>query len=342
MKPSARTITITHTAESGPAPQAPATLLAAWRWWLAPALLALALALLFADPFIGDWDALDYTINAVHGTPSTMALGRILFIFFNHALWLFAHKVFQLQVEQAYLLFKYAVAVQGALAVVACWALARELSGSVYTATVAGLLVAVSPVFVMYSGQVMTDVPSVLIVAVALVMHLRGLRSGRVWLVLCGAALLGAGVNVRETVMFYGPWLALAPFVCGWKFRAKEIGWTLVACALFLLMALAPFALWYAANPHDYREAWRGWRETMSAEIARHPVELSNIYQFLLFFFALSPMTVVALPAAIRQEWREKRLSPLLLAALVGLFANILLFFNYSTVINWRYFLTGL
>lgn len=343
MKPSARTITITHTVESPLAPHAPQqTVLAAWRWWLAPALLALTLAILFADPFIGDWDALDYTINAVNGTPSTMALGRILFIFFNHGLWLFAHKLFHLPAEQAYLLFKYAVAVLGSLAVVACWTLARDLSGSVYTATVAALLVAVSPVFVMYSGQVMTDVPSVLIVAVALVMHLRGLKSGRVWLVLCGAALLGAGVNVRETVMFYAPWLAFAPFVCGWKFRAREIGWTLLACVLFLVMALAPFAAWYAANFHDYRASWQVWRETMNAEIARHPVELSNLAQFLLFFFALSPMMVVALPVAVRQEWRRNKLSPLLLAALVGLFANLLLFFNYSTVINWRYFLTGL
>ncbi len=307
-----------------------------------PALIALCLAVLFADPFIGDWDALDYTINAVNGTPSTMALGRLLFIFFNHALWLVAHKIFHLQAEQAYLLFKYAVAAQSLLAVVACWTLARDLTRSIHAATVAALLVALSPVFVMYSGQVMTDVPSVLIVAVALVLHLRGLRSGRVWLVLCGAALLGAGANVRETATFYAPWLVIAPFVCGWKFRARELALTLLACAVFLLMAFAPFAAWYALDVHGYRASWQVWRVTTSAEIARHPVELSNLYQFVLFFFALSPLTVVALPAAVWQEWRARKLSPLFLMSLVGLFANLLLFFNYSTVINWRYFLTGL
>ncbi|HEY0547279.1 MAG TPA: glycosyltransferase family 39 protein [Pyrinomonadaceae bacterium] len=342
MTPSAKTITITPTVENQTAPPPLPTVLAAWRWWLAPALVALAFAVLFADPFIGDWDALDYTINAVNGTPSTMALGRILFIFFNHALWLISHKIFHLQAEQAYLLFKYAVAAQGFLAVVACWTLARDLTGSLHTATVAALLVAVSPVFVMYSGQVMTDVPSVLIVAVALTVHLRGLRRGRVWLVLLGAALLGAGANVRETATFYAPWLVIAPFVCGWKLRAREIGWTIAACVVFVTTALAPFAVWYAMDLNGYRTSWQVWRETMNAEVTRHPVELRNLYQFLLFFFALSPLTVVALPAAIWREWREHKLSPLLLTALMGLFANLLLFFNYSTVINWRYFLTGL
>jgi 4-amino-4-deoxy-L-arabinose transferase-like glycosyltransferase len=50
----------------------------------------------------------------------------------------------------------------------------------------------------------------------------------------------------------------------------------------------------------------------------------------------------VSLPFALWNEWRERKLSPLLLLALVGLFADFLLYFNYSTAVNWRYFLTGL
>lgn len=294
------------------------------------------------DPFIGDWDGLDYTINALHGTPSTMALGRFLFIFANHALWRIAHAVFNLQADQAYLLFKYAVVAQSPLAVIACWTLARDLTRSLQAATIAALLVAVSPIFVLYSGQVMTDVPSLLIVTLALIIHLRGLRKRRMWMVLAGAALLGAGVNVRETAAFYAPWLALAPFVCGWRLRGHEIAWTLAACAVFLVLAFAPFTIWYAADVNGYRAAWHGWRESMRAEIALHPVKLRNLIPFLLYFFALSPMLLVALPVAAWQEWRARKLSPLLLMALVGFFANLLLFFNYSTVINWRYFLTGL
>lgn len=340
MTPSAKTKTITHKVEDEtPLPK----LGAAWRWWLLPALIALGFALYFTDPFIGDWDGLEYTINAVNGNPSSMALGRLLFIFTNHALYRIAHAVFHLRADQAYLLFKYAVIAQGPLAVMACWTLARDLTRSMYSATIAALLVAVSPVFIIYSGQVMTDVPSVLLVTLALIIHLRGLTTRRMWMVLLGAAVLGAGANVRETATFYGPWLAIAPFVCGWKLRRpRDIAWTFFACLVFLIMAFVPFAVWYAMDINGYRIAWHGWRESMRAEVAIHPVELRNLFQFFVFFLALSPLAVVAFPMAAWNEWRRRRLSPLLLMALAGLFANFLLFFNYSTVINWRYFLTGL
>ena len=54
---------------------------------------------------------------------------------------------------------------------------------------------------------------------VALIVHYRGVQQERVWLVIAGAALLGLGVNLRETMGFYAPWLIVAPFVCGWKFQ---------------------------------------------------------------------------------------------------------------------------
>src|SRR5229473_6767151 len=112
-----------RTSANGPA------LFSAWRWWLPPAAVALVFILVFVDPFIGDWDALEYTLSALRGVPSSMALGRGLFILFNHALYVFAHAVFHLQPQQAYLLFKYAVVAQGPLAVIACWKLAHDLSG---------------------------------------------------------------------------------------------------------------------------------------------------------------------------------------------------------------------
>jgi hypothetical protein len=50
----------------------------------------------------------------------------------------------------------------------------------------------------------------------------------------------------------------------------------------------------------------------------------------------------LSLPFAAIREWRQHKLSPLLLLGLMGLFADLLLFLNYSTTINWRYFLAGL
>src|SRR6185369_2939490 len=97
----------------------------AWRWWAPPALIALALVLYFVDPFIGDWDGMDYTMLSIAGYPSSMALGRNLFIFGNHALYSVAHSLFHVQPDNAYLIFKYAVVAQVPLAIITCWILAR-------------------------------------------------------------------------------------------------------------------------------------------------------------------------------------------------------------------------
>jgi len=284
---------------------------------------------------------MDYTILSLAGYPSSMALGRNLFIFGNHALYEIAHVFFKVQPEQAYLLFKYAVVVQAPLAVVACWTLARDFSRSIQAATLAALFLAFSPVFVLYGGQVMTDVPSVLLLAVALLIHYRGVQTERVWLVLAGAALLGMGVNLRETIGFYAPWLVLAPFVCGWKFGRRQILIVAVSCLLFFLCATGWFAFWFLTDEH-YRSIWFGWRESMWQETARHPVTLRNLRPYFAYFFITAPLLLAALPFALWNEWRERKLSPLLLLGAMGLLADLTLFLNYSTAVNWRYFLTGI
>jgi hypothetical protein len=319
----------------------PLSFWSAWPWWCVPAAIGLTLVLLFVDPFVGDWDGMDYTMLSLAGYPSSMALGRNLFIFGNHALYEIAHSLFNVQPEHAYLLFKYAVVVQAPLAVIACWILARDFSKSVQAASLAALFLVFSPVFVLYGGQVMTDVPSVLLLAVALIIHHRGLQRQRFWLVLLGAALLGLGVNLRETMAFYVPWLVVAPFVCGWKFRRRQILIVLSSCLLFSLCATGWFAFWFFTDEH-YRSIWYGWRESMLQEAARHPVTLHSLRPYLAYFFISAPLLFISLPFALWNEWREHKLSPLLLLGLMGLLADLTLFLNYGTAVNWRYFLTGL
>jgi hypothetical protein len=310
-------------------------------WWSIPALLGLGLVLYFIDPFIGDWDGMDYTILSVAGYPSSMALGRNLFIFSNHYLFVIGRRLFQVSPENAYLIFKYVVVAQAPLAVIACWALARRMSGSVHSATIAALMLVFSPVFVLYGGQVMTDVPSVLVLAVALILHVYGLEKKNLMLVLCGAGLMGLGVNLRETIGFYLPWLIIGPFVYGWRFRARDIFYISLSCVVFLALAFGWFSYWFISDPH-YRSVWHGWRESMRDESSRHPVALANLKPYILFFFISAPLVFLTIPFSPFMEWRKRRLSPMLALFFVAFFADLLLFFNYSTTVNWRYFLTGM
>ncbi|MDQ1559462.1 MAG: Dolichyl-phosphate-mannose-protein mannosyltransferase [Pyrinomonadaceae bacterium] len=271
-----------------------------------------------------------------------MLFGRMLFIFTNHAAYRVARALFGLQTEHAYLLFKYMVVAQTPFAIVACWTLARELTGSLRAATVAALMLALSPFFIVYSGQAMTETPSILLLSIALVTHLRGVRARRMWQLCLGAALLGLCVNVREPVGFFGLWLLVAPACYGWKLRGRELLLTAATALIFLTCALAPFAVWWLADVGGYRGAWYGWVASMRAESALHPVKLANLVPFAQLLFIAAPVTVAVLPFALRREWRERGLSPLLALACVGLFCNLMLLANYSTVINARYQLTGL
>lgn len=312
-----------------------------WRWWLIPAVLGLGLVLYFTDPFIGDWDGIDYTMLSLAGYPSSMALGRNLFIFGNHALFITARALFNIQPENAYLVFKYAVVAQAPLAVVACWFLSFKLSRSEYTATVAALLIVFSPVFVLYGGQVMTDVPSVLLLSTALIIHLNGIQQKSLWRILLAAAIMGLGMNLRETIGFYAPWLALGPLAFGWRVGRRELFYVAASFVVFFLFGFGWFGYWFVTDPH-YRDIWFGWRESMLEESTRHPVALVNLRPFVVYLFITAPMVFLTLAFAPFSEWRKHRLSPLLALWIVGLFSDFLLFFNYSTTVNWRYFLTGL
>lgn len=310
-------------------------------YWLPPALTGLVLALVYLNPFIGDWDGLDYTIASIRGEPSSMAIGRALFTLTNHALFMIAHKLFGVGAEHAYLIFKFAVVAQVPLAIIAAWIFARDLSGSVKSATVAALLVALSPIVVIYGGQVMTDVPSVFVSTAALAVYLRGAQTKRIWLLFAGALLLGLAVNLRETAGFYLPWLVFAPLAGGWK-PDRRTGMAIAASVvLFFLIAFGIFALWFATHA-EYRVTWNIWLDATRSEAARHPLQLANVKPFLIYMFLASPLILVALPLAAWREWQARRWSLLLLAAACGLAADAMLILNYSTVINWRYFLAGL
>ena len=139
----------------------------------------------------------------------------------------------------------------------------------------------------------------------ALVIHLRGVQRRSAGLMLLGAALLGLGVNLRETVGLYLPWLVIAPFVGGWKLDRRSIALVGSCVMIFFVCALAIFAYWFASDA-GYRATWHIWLVSTQIESARHPLSLGNLRPFLIYFFLVAPLTFVALPLAAWKEWRER------------------------------------
>jgi hypothetical protein len=312
-------------------------------YWIAPAILSLVLALYFQDPFSGEWDSLDYTVYAVKSWfPSTLLLGRILFIYVNRIAYLASSTFLGLQAQDAYLLFKYMVIFQTPLAIISMWVLARELTNSARSATLAALILTLSPFFISMSGQVMTEIPSVLIFCVAITIHIRGLRARRIPLIMAGAALLGFGVNVREGVGLFGVWLALAPFVYGWKFDSRSLQLILATGLIFIICALGPFAVWFLSDLDRYRFHWlRCWAGSAS-EAQRHPISFDNLAMLFRWFFLTSPLAFWLIPFATWWQWSTARMTPVLLLGILGTTANLSLILHYSMVLHGRYSLTGL
>jgi len=115
----------------------------------------------------------------------------------------------------------------------------------------------------------------------------------------------------------------------------------LASCVVFVVLGLGWFGYWFITDQH-YRWVWYGWRESMRDESARHPVQLSNLRPYVMLYFISAPLVFLPNLFAPVLEWRKRRMSPMLLLWAIAFFANLLLFFNYSTTVNWRYFLTGL
>ena len=159
-------------------------------------------------------------------------------------------------------------------------------------------------------------------------------------MVIAGAGLIGLGVNLRETVGFYAPWLVLAPFLLGWKLRRREILIVADSVVFFSCLGLGWFGYWFITDP-DYRSIWFGWRESLRQESARHPVTLAT-WPYIVYFFISAPLVLLAFPFAAINEWRQRKLSPLLALGIMGMVADLALYLSYSTAVNWRYFLTGL
>src|SRR3979490_1165119 len=112
-------------------PPSEKSFLRAYHFWLAPALVALALTLIYLNPFIGDWDGLDYTVFSLPPQAPSIPWRRSLFTLFNHGRFKVAPAFFGVQPEDAYLILRRRMRGPIPEAVIVCWILARDLTGSV-------------------------------------------------------------------------------------------------------------------------------------------------------------------------------------------------------------------
>lgn len=305
--------------------------------WIPLLLVSWRLAWKFQDPFITDWDGFDYTVYAVHNSPSPLGLGRALFLAYNHVLWKIGHGLFGIPVEHAYLVFRYGVIAQAGPAVVGFYALCKELTASRLAAALSASMIALSPFYIAYSGRVMSEIPAFLILSWSLWLLFRSLRNANTRGFLAGAALVGLSVNMREFGLFY---LWIIPVVA--HFYGLSWKRSLVGLAIAVVTALSGFLLWAAFSPEYYLPAVVKWWTLSAKERRIHNVTSENFWFLRTFSYQCSCAATLTGPMALVWLWRKRALRPLWLLGIAGLAANLVLLLNHDLSVNPRYVLTGI
>jgi len=305
--------------------------------WLPLACISWWLAWKYQDRFISDWDGFDYTSAVIEGEYSVLGLGRALFLGYNHLLWKAAHRWLDWPPQRAYLLLRYGVVTQTGLAIIGIYALCKELSASKLAAFFGALIVVVSPYFITYSGRAMSEIPGLLMLSWSLWWMLRSLRLGRLRRFLIAAFLIGLSANVREFAVFYFPFIALAAWVYGVKWRT-----IVLALMLTALAATAGMIFWYLREGDLYLDAVTKWYGLSAEERRRFPVSIRNLWYFGKFAFVCSATVAMLSPLAMVWLSAKRPLRLLWLFGLCGLLADLVLLANHDLPVNPRYALTGL
>jgi dolichyl-phosphate-mannose-protein mannosyltransferase len=288
------------------------------------------------DPFISDWDGFDYTVHAVQHKPSTLGLGRALFLGYNSILWEMAHRWFGLAPEKAYLALRYGVIAQTGLGVIGVYALCKELTANRLAAFFGGLIVSLSPYYIFYSGRAMSEIPGILALAWSLWFMAQSLRTGRTWGFLTAAALLGLSANVREFGFFYLPFIPIAARIYRGRWKTG-----CVAFVIAVAVAFAGMIFWRLYDDLYWSEVLT-WYRLSAAERKVHPVTSANLRFFADYAFNCSVIIAILTPLALFWLWSKPRLRALLALGLVGLVADLTLLANHDLAVNPRYLMTGM
>jgi hypothetical protein len=164
---------------------------------LIPALLACLIYFAGRAPFVGQWDSFDYLQRIVTHRLSDLGIGRPFFIGYNIILWESLKGIFGLTPLQVETVVLAGVIVMGALGVLVFHRLARQLLPAPASG-MATLSLMLSPLYAIYSGCVMTEIP-MLVASIAAALVLWESR-GKGKELLAGV-VFGIAVGIREQAL---------------------------------------------------------------------------------------------------------------------------------------------
>jgi hypothetical protein len=266
-------------------------------------LVAFYLYLAGSAPFLGQWDSFDYLKQIVSHRLSDLGIGRPVFIGYNILIWESLRKLFHLGPLHLEFVAMAGIILLGVLGVMLFQRLAdRILPGP--AANMAVLALTVSPVYAIYSGFIMTEVPMLVALMAAALLLLRSEARHTLWTDIAGGIFFGLAVGIREQA------LTLSAAYLWILFAGREFSARLRSILRFGIAAtaviLAPAVVWYLYDHAGFVVRTKTWLHAipMGSVQFRNNMEAS-----LLFAFVVCPGAWLALAGAgIRRLFVRKSL----------------------------------
>ena len=244
-------------------------------------------------PFLGQWDSYDYLKQIVTNRFSDLGFGRPVYLGCSILLWESMKRIFHLEPLQVEVVAMTATIVCGAAGVLIFERLSREYL-SPAAGRMAALALAISPMYAVYSGYIMTEVPMlVVLMASALVLVKQNGRRPALSDIF-GGILFGAAIGIREQALTMAPallWVILS--------RNRNQGTRLRSFVLFGSAAgmavLLPMAALFLAQPAIFTARIATWLRALPTGSLQF---WNNVQASFLFTIAVCPASWLAAAAA--------------------------------------------
>jgi hypothetical protein len=268
--------------------------------------IAFCLYLAGSAPFLGQWDSFDYLKQIVSHQLSALGIGRPVYLAYNILLWESSRRVFHLQPLQVEIVVMWTTILLGALGVLLFLRLALRMLPSP-AGKMAALALAVSPVYAIYSGYIMTEVPMLVALFAAALLLWKSSERHPLLTDIAGGILFGLAVGIREQALTLG-----AAFLWIIFTRRKEMAHRLRSTFLFgaaaAIAILSPAVAFYLCDPAGFIEHTKTWLRAIPMGSVQFR---NNLEASLLFAFIASPGAWLAVAGAgIYRFFRKQSTNP--------------------------------
>jgi hypothetical protein len=252
-------------------------------------------------PFLGQWDSYDYLKQIVSHQLSPLGFGRPVFLGYNILLWESARRIFHLGPLQVETVAMAGMVALGVFELLLFQALARQFL-SPAASRMAGVALAISPIYAVYSGFIMTEIPMLVALTGSALILCKSAGRHAKFGAIAGGILFGMTFSIREQALT----LAAAYLWIIWikerpgRLRMRSV---LLFCSSAIAAVLAPVLWLYFSSPAGFIERTRLWLHAIPMGRSQF---WNNVQASLLYTLTVCPASWLILAAAGLYVLRRK------------------------------------